>query len=133
MYYKYVLQFKFPLLSAILIGMTNWTFFKVWQMNEKSYSDCNGAASKSLDCCLVTVRIYLVYFKIRCNLKSVIVKYRSLGDCKAFHSCYDKVHIFWEGHKTLRNLHRGFDRYYKGQSYGGDFAKFCGLLRIYEL
>ena len=67
---------------------------KVCQMNEKSYLDCNGAASKTLDCCLVTVRIYLVYFKIRCNLKSVIVKYRSLGDCKAFHSCYDKVHIF---------------------------------------
>ena len=23
-----------------------------------------------------------------------------------------KVHIFWEGHKILRNLHRRFDRYY---------------------
>ena len=22
-----------------------------------------------------------------------------------------KVHIFWEGHEILRNLHRGFDRY----------------------
>ena len=31
-----------------------------------------------------------------------------------------KVHIFWEGHKILRNLHQLF-------------AKFCGLLRIYEL
>ena len=47
----------------------------------------------------------------------------------------DKVHIFWEGHKILRNLHCRFefDRYYIGQIYGGDFAKFCGLLRIYEL
>ena len=45
----------------------------------------------------------------------------------------DKVHLFWEGHKILRNLHRRFDCYYIGQIYGGDFAKFCGLLRIYEL
>ena len=27
-----------------------------------------------------------------------------------------KVHIFWEGHKLLRNLHRRFDHYYIGQS-----------------
>ena len=32
----------------------------------------------------------------------------------------------------MRNLHRRFDRYYIGQIYSGDFAKFCGL-RIYEL
>ena len=44
-----------------------------------------------------------------------------------------KVHIFWEGHKFLRNFHRRFDPYYIGQIYGGDFAKICGLLRIYEL
>ena len=43
-----------------------------------------------------------------------------------------KVHIFWEGHKILRNLHRRFDHYYIGQIYCGDFAKICGLLRIYE-
>ena len=54
-----------------------------------------------------------------------------------FHSVnaftYIKVHIFWEGHKILRNLHHRFERYYIGQIYGGDLAKFCGLLRIYEL
>ena len=44
-----------------------------------------------------------------------------------------KVQIFWEGHKILRNLHCRFDRHYIGQIYCGDFAKFCGLLRIYEL
>ena len=44
-----------------------------------------------------------------------------------------KVHIFWEGHKILRNLHRRFVLCSNGQIYGGDFAKFCGLLRIYEL
>ena len=43
-----------------------------------------------------------------------------------------KVHIFWEGHKILRNLHRRF-YHYIGQIYIGDFAKICGLLRIYEL
>ena len=44
-----------------------------------------------------------------------------------------KVHIFWEGHKVLRNLHRRFDGYFIGQIYGEDFAKNFGLLRIYEL
>ena len=44
-----------------------------------------------------------------------------------------KVHIFLEGHKILQNLHRIFDRYYIEQIYGGDFSRFCGLLRMYEL
>ena len=47
---------------------------------------------------------------------------------------YDvKVHIFWEGHKILQNLPLTFDRMYCSQKLGEDFAKFCGLLRIYEL
>ena len=44
-----------------------------------------------------------------------------------------KVHLFWEGHKILRNLHLRFDWHYIGQIYSRDFAKFFGLLRIYEL
>ena len=44
-----------------------------------------------------------------------------------------KVHIFWEGHKILRNLHLTFDCMYCNQKLGEDFANFCGLLRIYEL
>ena len=44
-----------------------------------------------------------------------------------------KVHIFWEGNKILRNLHRRFVLCSASQIYSGDFAKFCGLLRIYEL
>ena len=44
-----------------------------------------------------------------------------------------KVHIFWEGHKVLWNLQCRFDWHYIGQIHGGDFAKFCGLPRIYEL
>ena len=33
----------------------------------------------------------------------------------------------------LRNLHLTFDWHYIGKKHGEDFAKFCGLLRIYEL
>ena len=44
-----------------------------------------------------------------------------------------KVHIFCEGHKILRNLHRIFDRYYIGQIYCGNFSKISSILRIYEL
>ena len=44
-----------------------------------------------------------------------------------------KVCIFWEGHKILRNLHLTFVLCNASQKWGGDFAKFCGLLRIYEL
>ena len=46
---------------------------------------------------------------------------------------YFKVHIFWKGHKILWNLPLTFDWHYIGQKLGEDFAKFCGLLRIYEL
>ena len=41
--------------------------------------------------------------------------------------------IFWEGHKVLRNLHQRFLLCRNGQIYDGDFTKFCGLLRMYEL
>jgi hypothetical protein len=43
-----------------------------------------------------------------------------------------KVHIFGEGHNILQNLHQ-FDWQYIGKIIVGDFAKFYGLLRIYEL
>ena len=35
--------------------------------------------------------------------------------------------------KFLQNLHLTFDYSTYSQKLGGDFAKFCGLLRIYEL
>ena len=44
-----------------------------------------------------------------------------------------EVHIFWKGHKILRNLHQSFFLCTASQIIGGDFTKFCGLLRIYEL
>ena len=46
---------------------------------------------------------------------------------------FHKVHIFWEGHKILRNLHLTFDNSTYSQKLGEDFAIFCGLLIIYEL
>ena len=33
----------------------------------------------------------------------------------------DKVHIFWEGHKILQNLHLTFDCMYYSQKLGEDF------------
>ena len=50
-----------------------------------------------------------------------------------FLSVLGKVHIFWEGHKILRNLHLTFDWHHIGQKWGEDFAKYFGLLRIYKL
>ena len=47
--------------------------------------------------------------------------------------CWGKVHIFWEGHKILRNLHLTFVLCSASPKLGRDFANFCGLLRIYEL
>ena len=44
-----------------------------------------------------------------------------------------KVHIFWEGLKILRNLHQLFVLCTASQIIGGYFAKFCGLLRIYQV
>ena len=44
-----------------------------------------------------------------------------------------KAHIFGEGNKTLQNLHQLFVLCTASQMIGGDFAKFRGLLRIYEL
>ena len=43
------------------------------------------------------------------------------------------VHIFWEGHKILRNLQQLFVLCTASQIVDGDFSKFCSLLRIYKL
>ena len=38
-----------------------------------------------------------------------------------------KVHIFWEGHIILRNLHLTFDWHFIGQNYGEDFESFVAF------
>ena len=63
---------------------------------------------------------------IRIFNKAIILSYFENYSTKV-----GKVHIFWEGHKILRNLHQLFDWQYIGQIFGGDFAKFCGLLRTF--
>ena len=59
--------------------------------------------------------------------------FQSPTNVSPFDHLNGKVHIFWEGHKILRNLRLTFDCMYCRQKQGEDFAKFCGLLRIYEL
>ena len=66
--------------------------------------------------------LHLRYFR------SKVRKFRILLE-RSIH----KVQIFWEGHKFLQNLHCRFVLCSKSQIYSGDFANFCGLLRIYEL
>ena len=61
-------------------------------------------------------------------LKEILSK---LLNCKVVWS--NKVYIICGGHKILRNLHSRFVLCSASQIYGGDFAKFCGLPRIYEL
>ena len=46
---------------------------------------------------------------------------------------YTEKDMHGKGHKILRNLPLTFDRMHCSQKLGEDFAKFCGLLRIYEL
>ena len=41
------------------------------------------------------------------------------------------IYLFWEGHKIMRNRHQLFVLCTASQIIGGDFANFCGLLRIY--
>ena len=88
--------------------------------------------------------IFVLINERQCNYKNVLDITRNtlffwryhiliwVSSFRGIHEC-DKVHIFWEGHKILRNLHQIFDWQYIGQIIGGDFAKFCSLLRIYEL
>jgi hypothetical protein len=44
-----------------------------------------------------------------------------------------EVHTFWEGHKILQNFHCKFALCSANQIYGGGFAKFRGLLKIWTL
>ena len=66
--------------------------------------------------------IYLIYI---CRLFSFRGYFQKISSVK--------VHKFWEGIKILQNLHTRFDWHYIRKIYGGDFTKFCYLLRIYVL
>ena len=66
-------------------------------------------------------------------MKTISVRVTDQKKMSLKHICGSKVHIVWEGHKILQNLHRRFVLCSSGPIYGGGFAKFCGLLRLYEL
>ena len=66
--------------------------------------------------------------KLNCRLKFLVWDL-----CIMRCSTILKVHTFWEGHKILRNLHLPFDLCSASQIIGGDFGKFCGLLRIQNI
>ena len=50
---------------------------------------------------------------------------------RVFVASYNNLAL--EGHKILQNLHQLFVLGTASQISDGDFSKFCGLLRIYEL
>ena len=67
------------------------------------------------------------------NLHCTLLQHGLFFYLPVFNLLIFKFHIFWEGHKFLRNLHHRFGLCSNSQIYGGDVAKFCGLLRIYKL
>ena len=71
-----------------------------------------------------------------CFLKKLVNYYFSTTVPNKCYCCWADLHLvhkFWEGNKILQSLHLTFDWHYIGQKWCGDFAKFCVLLRIYEL
>ena len=74
---------------------------------------------------------FMIKNKTQQNLQNSCLVWSKFSEQTNFNFC--KVHIFWEGHKILRNLRRRFFLCSASQIYSGDFSKFCGLLRIYEL
>ena len=58
------------------------------------------------------------------KFQKALSKVRKVNNHNEVLQCYQfKVHIFWEGHKILQNLHLTFDCHYTGQKYKGeDFA-----------
>ena len=70
-------------------------------------------------------------FEICFEQKKKLGKLFSLKYIWANHCFLIKDHIFWGGHKILRNLHLTFDWHYISRAKVR--WRFCGLLRIYEL
>ena len=92
--------------------------------SEEASSSLLGTAFFRNNVCFIKIRSKLSNLLLLCNFL-----FQNVNQSNVLY----KVHIFWEGHKILRNFHLTFDSYDIGQKWGGDFAKFCGLLRIYEL
>ena len=100
----------------------------------RAFSCC----SKLLFLIWIWTIIFLFYFN--CSIPSKYLEFYIISSLEYYliefrfaRLRYVKVHIFWDGHKFLWNLHRRFVLCSNCQMYGGDFATFCGLLRIYDL
>ena len=78
---------------------------------------------------LLTINLFMS----SCTLFWAMGWYHEILWWKFIFTYFFKLHISWEGLKILQNLHQLFDWQYIGQIIGEDFAKLCGLLRIYEL
>ena len=116
-----LLRKKYNMTSYTYVGNSLSTFSTEGKQNTSPYLWETNVKS-STACCCITTRYHLRIFQQLSYFK------RSLADQRLI-----KVHIFWEGHKILRNLHLTFDYSTYSQKLGEDFATFCGLLRIYEL
>ena len=96
-------------------------------LNKKE--SCSCSISPQSETCLPTTR----HLFALCFRKMPVVEVCHMSTHKIWIQIHSKVHIFWEGHKILRNLHLTFDYSTYSQKLGEDFAKVCGLFRIYEL
>ena len=102
-----------------------------WQLMHSGHFCVNLSKNKTEDFSPLNLWNMIQFQKKMYNIHMLYLVIVSCNNYLTSSSC--KVHIFWEGHKILRNLHLRFDGYYLGQVYGGNFGKICGLLRIYEL
>ena len=101
---------------------------------KKNFTPCQYSMYYSPDCPIDLISTIWL-FKISSGLNSLLLCTSTFEQLKKWHQfwVFCKVRIFWEGHKSLRNLHLTFDCMFCSQKLGEDFAKLCGLLRIHEL
>ena len=105
---------------------------------------------RSLSLLLLVVKVWRTRWWIACRIRAVQVIFNkidalffSIKLIFIFFTHFERqiisevisglVHIFWEGHKVLRNLYLTFVYSTYRQKQGGDLSKFYGLLRMYEI
>ena len=62
---------------------------------------------------VATLRYLLLIWQMICQVSRLAIWWFIIRLEKNSLQYVDKVHIFWEGHKILWNLHRRFDYYYR--------------------
>ena len=128
-YFVYIFDINsfYPTFIGIKSGLKDMQF-RYWKMTDIQWVWISARVWTTIFLTLDSVldKLFLLYQEVATAIISIYIV--SMIIC-----IWVKVPIFWEGHKILRNLHLTFDWHYIGQKLGGDFAKFFGLLRIYEL